>query len=210
MIPKNSIVINEIEYTFTWGILREFRSWSIWWWVYACTKVNPNEFLCLILDFMLLFHSFYYFDSLLWAFIFPIFFSILFSLFAHLFATRHFTFASALRVCARTDISVRAAYLASICFRTLRLVCFRDSHVFAFVIPTCLHLLDTGLSNTFPRIVGRVETRAAYDLIRKSWPGARYMRGELCNTLSLSSVLDHHWGGELWSISSIVFLLIIL
>ena len=38
---------------------------SIGCWVYACTKVNPNEFLSLILDFMLLFHSFCYSDSFL-------------------------------------------------------------------------------------------------------------------------------------------------
>ena len=66
----------------------------------------------------------------------------------------------------------------------------RDS--FASAIPTCLHLLGAGLSKTFPRVMGRVETRAAYDLIGKSWPGARYMRGEPRNTVSLSSVLDHH------------------
>ena len=64
--------------------------------------------------------------------------------------------------------------------------------LFASTIPTRLHLLDAGLSNTFPCIVGGVETRAAYDLIGKSWPRARYMRGELRNTGSLSSVLDHH------------------
>ena len=34
-------------------------------WVYACTKVNPNEFLSLILDFMVLFHLFHYSDSLI-------------------------------------------------------------------------------------------------------------------------------------------------
>ena len=33
-------------------------------WVYACTKVNSNELLHLILDFMHLIHSFYYSDSL--------------------------------------------------------------------------------------------------------------------------------------------------
>ena len=66
----------------------------------------------------------------------------------------------------------------------------RDS--FASAIPTRLHPLDAGLSYTFPRVVGGVETRATYDLIGKSWPGARYMRGEPRNTVSLSSVLDHH------------------
>ena len=45
----------------------------------------------------------------------------------------------------------------------------RDS--FASAIPTRLHPLDAGLPNTFPRVVGGVETRAAYDLIGKSWPG---------------------------------------
>ena len=64
--------------------------------------------------------------------------------------------------------------------------------LFASAIPTPLHPLDAGLPNTFLRVVGEVETRAAYDLIGKSWPRARYMRGELRNTLSLSSVLDHH------------------
>ena len=66
----------------------------------------------------------------------------------------------------------------------------RDS--FASAISTRLHPLDAGLPNTFPRVVGGVETRAAYDLIGKSWPEARYMRGEPRNTGSLSSVLDHH------------------
>ena len=66
----------------------------------------------------------------------------------------------------------------------------RDS--FASAIPMRLHPLDAGLPNTFPRVVGGVEMRAAYDLIGKSWPGARYMRGEPRNTRSLSSVLDHH------------------
>ena len=50
----------------------------------------------------------------------------------------------------------------------------RDS--FASAISTRLHPLDVGLSNTFLCVVGGVETRAAYDLIGKSWPGARYMR----------------------------------
>ena len=66
----------------------------------------------------------------------------------------------------------------------------RDS--FASAIPTRLHPLGAGLSKTFPRVVGGVEMRATYDLIGKSWPGARYMRGEPRNTVSLSSVLDHH------------------
>ena len=81
--------------------------------------------------------------------------------------------------------------------------------VFASTIPMHLHPLDAGLSKTFPWVMGRVEMRAAYDLIGKSWPRARYMRSEPCNTVSLSSVLDHHWGGELRSTSSIVFLLTI-
>ena len=99
-----------------------------------------------------------------------------FPLFAHLFVTRHFTFASTLRLCTCTDISVGANHSASI----------------ASAIPTRLHPLDAGLPNTFPRVMGGVETRAAYDLIGKSWPGARYMHGESRNTVSLSSVLDHH------------------
>ena len=132
-----------------------------------------------------------------------------FPLFTHLFTTRHFTFASASRLRACPDYSV------GICFRMPRLVCIRnshafasailtrlhprfsrvcirDSHAFASAILTRLHPLGAGLSKTFPRIVGGVETRAAYDLIGKSWPGARYMRGEPRNTVSLSSVLDHH------------------
>ena len=73
---------------------------------------------------------------------------------------------------------------------------FASTHhdLFASAIPTRLHPLDAGLPNTFLRVMGGVETRATYDLIGKSWPGARYMRGEPRNTVSLSSVLDHHWG----------------
>ena len=80
----------------------------------------------------------------------------------------------------RSELTTRRAF-ASAC---------HDS--FASAIPTHLHPLGAGLSKTFLRVVGGVETRAAYDLIGKSWPGARYMRGEPRNTVSLSSVLDHH------------------
>ena len=72
------------------------------------------------------------------------FFLFYFQLFAHLFATRHFTFASTLRLLMRTDILVGAAYSVSICFCTLQLICFHDSHVFASIrhgiikyFPTC-------------------------------------------------------------------------
>ena len=61
---------------------------------------------------------------------FPLFY---FPLFAHLFMTRHFTFASASRLRACPDISVGADYSASICSRTPRLICFRDSQAFASV-----------------------------------------------------------------------------
>ena len=61
---------------------------------------------------------------------FPLFY---FQLFAHLFVTWHFTFASALRLRACPDISVGADYSAGICFRTPRLVCFRDFHTFASI-----------------------------------------------------------------------------
>ena len=80
----------------------------------------------------------------------------------------------------RSELTTRQVF-ASAC---------RDS--FASAIPTRLHPLDAGLPNTFSRVVGGVETRAAYDLIGKSRPRARYMRGEPRNTVSLSSVLDHH------------------
>ena len=49
-------------------------------WVYACTKVNPNELLHFILNFMLPIHSFYCSDSLPSISTFPIFSSILFSI----------------------------------------------------------------------------------------------------------------------------------
>ena len=151
---------------------------------------------------MLLFYSFYHSDSFLWVSFFLYFSLFYFPLFAHLFATRHLTFASASRLRACPDISVGANYSAGICFHTPRLMCIRDSHVFASV--------RRGITKGFPMRCGRSWNKGRYDLIGKSWPGARYMRGELCNTVSLSSVLDHHWGGELWSTSSIVFLLIIL
>ena len=65
---------------------------------------------------------------------FSLYFSLFyFPLFTHLFATRHFTFASASRLRACPDISVRADYSAGICFCTPQLVCFHDSHVFASV-----------------------------------------------------------------------------
>ena len=122
--------------------------------------------------------------SLHFSLYFPLFY---FPLFAHLFTTWHFTFASTSRLHMCTNILVGADSLATRqAFASTR----RDS--FASAIPTHLHPLDAGLSKTFPRIMGRVKTRAAYDLIGKSWPGARYMRGEPRNTLSLSSVLGHH------------------
>ena len=92
---------------------------------------------------------------------FPIF-SSYFPIFAHLFTTRHFTFASTSRLGMCTDILVGADTLAT-------------RWVFASTIPTCLHPLDAGLSNPSPCVVGGFETRAAFDLIGKSWPGARYM-----------------------------------
>ena len=106
-----------------------------------------------------------------------------FPLFAHLFAMWQY-------------LLLRRGYARAPTFRsepTTRQVFAstrRDS--FASAIPTCLHPLDVGLPKTFPCIVGGVETRATYDLIGKSWPGDRYMHGEPCNTVPLSSVLDHH------------------
>ena len=69
---------------------------------------------------------------------------------------------------------------------TLLLTHAMTPHAFASVI--------CGITNTFPCIVGGVELWATYDLIGKSWAGTRYMYSEPCNTLSFSSVLDHHWG----------------
>ena len=172
-------------------------------WVYACTKVNPNEFLSLILHFMLLFHSFYYSNSFLWVPIFPYIFLYFIFLYLRMYSRRSTSHLLPLRGYVRAP-TFRSEPTTQQAFASAH----RDS--FASTIPTCLHLLDVGLPNTFLRVVGGVETRAAYDLIGKSWPGARYMCGEPRNTLSISSVLDHHWGGELWSTSSIVFLLIVL
>ena len=61
-----------------WALRRRIYIFTCW--VYACAKVNPNELLHLILDFMLLFHSFYYSDLLPWISTFPIFSSILLSI----------------------------------------------------------------------------------------------------------------------------------
>ena len=70
-----------------------------------------------------------------------------------------------LRLHVRTDILVGANSLATQwAFASAR----RD--LFASATPMHLLPLDTGLSNAFPHIVGRVETWAAYDLIGKSWP----------------------------------------
>ena len=125
-----------------------------------------------------------------------------FPLFAHLFATRHFTFASASRLRACPDISVRADYSAGICFRMPQLICFRDSHVFASI--------RRGITKYFLARRGQSWNEGHLWSHREIMVGARYMCGEPRNTVSLSSVLDHHWGGELWSTSSIEFLLIIL
>ena len=171
-------------------------------WVYACTKVNPNEFLSLILDFMLLFYSFHYSDSFLWVPNFPYIFLYFIFLYSRIYSQRGTSHLLPLRGYARAQ-TFRSEPTTRQAFASAR------HDLFASAIPTCLHPLDAGLSNTFPCIMGGVETRAAYDLIGKSWPRARYMRSEPRNTVSLSSVLDHHWGGELWSTSSIVFLLII-
>ena len=102
-------------------------------WIYACTKVNPMN--SCLLFFILCFH-FTHSIILIHFYEFPFFlyFSLFyFPLFAHLFATRHFTFASASRLRACPDISVGADYSAGICFRMPRLVCIRDSHAFASV-----------------------------------------------------------------------------
>ena len=180
-------------------------------WVYACTKVNPNEFLSLILHFMLLFYSFHYCDSFLWVPTFPYIFLYFIFLYSRIYSRRGTSHLLPLRGYVRaptfwSEPTIRRVFASARrdSFASAR----RDS--FASAISTCLHPLDAGLSNTFPCVMGGVETRAAYDLIGKSWPGARYIRSEPRNTVSLSSVLDHHWGGELWSTSSIVFLLIIL
>ena len=117
--------------------------------------------------------------SLHFSLYFPLFY---FQLFLHLFATRHFTFASASRLRACTDISVGADSLAT---RQVFASARRDS--FASAISTRLHPLDAGLSDTFPCVVGGVETRAAYDLIGKSCPGTRYMRGAQYSFLLLSA-----------------------
>ena len=161
-------------------------------WVYACTKVNPNEFLSLILHFMLLFHSFYYSDSFLWVPIFPYIFLYFIFLYSRIYS-RHGT----LHLLPLQGYVHAPTFWLEPTTRQVFASACRDS--FASTIPTHLHPLDVGLPNTFPCVMAGVETRAAYDLIGKSWPGARYMRSSPRNTVSLSSVLDHHWGGELWS-----------
>ena len=185
-----------------WSLVGMWTHWSSCW-VYACTKVNPNEFLSLILHFMLLFHSFYYSDSFLWVLIFPYIFLYFIFLYLRIYSRRGTLHLLPLR-----------GYVRALTFwsepTTRRVFASTRRDSFASTIPTCLHPLEAGLSNIFPCVAGGVETRAAYDLIGKSWPRARYMWGEPRNTVSLSSVLDHHWGGELWSTSSIVFILIIL
>ena len=112
-----------------------------------------------------------------------------FQLLMPLFTMWHSTFSSASRLCMCTNILVGANSLAT--WWAFPSTCC-DS--FASTTPMHLLLLDPGLPNAFPHVVSGVETWAAYDLIGKSWARTRYMRSEPCNTLSLSSVLDHHQG----------------
>ena len=122
-----------------------------------------------------------------------------FPFFVPLFTLRHSSFASTLRLHATPTFWLEL------------IVWPPDEHLLLHAsTPTRLLPLDTGLPNAFPHIMDGVETWATYDLIGKSWARTRYMRGSPCNTLSLSSVLDDHWGGELWSTSSIFISLITL
>ena len=174
-------------------ISTSFGSWDmsmILCWVYACTKVNPNELLHLFIDFGLPIHSFYDSYSLpksaLSQYFFLLFFHYLYLYSWH--STSHLLLhAMTLYMFTSTR---RGITNASTC---------HNSYMFASI--------RCRITNAFPHVVGGVEMWAVYD-IGKSWARTRYMCGEPCNTLFLSSVLDHHWWGELWSTSTIVISLI--
>ena len=171
------------------------RTWlytcKIYCWVYACTKVNPYEFLSLILLFMVLFYCSILLILLFWFISMSLHFSYIFLYFIF-FYSRIYSRRGTLYLLPLRGYACAPTFQSELTTRRVFASTHHDS--FASAIPTRLHPLDVGLSNTFPRIVGGVETRADYDLIGKSWPRARYMCSEPRNTVSLSSVLDHHWG----------------